>query len=74
MAMLVLTRKVGDKIAIGQQAEILITIMGIRGGRVLLGIDAQPSVTVRRVIPQSAAVSQENWSPREQKHVMEVAQ
>jgi len=42
--MLVLTRKLREEIAIGQHAEILITIVGIRGGRVQLGIDAEPAV------------------------------
>jgi len=74
IAMLVLARKVGEKIAIGPQAEILITIVGIRGGRIQLGIDAEPSVPVQRGISQSVAVSQENRSPREQKRVMELAQ
>ena len=74
MAMLVLARKVGEKIAIGPQAEILITIVGIRGGRIQLGIDAEPSVPVQRGISQSVAVSLENRSPRGQKHVMELAQ
>ena len=42
--MLVLTRKSGEKIAIGQHAEISITIVVIRGGRVQLGMDAEPAV------------------------------
>lgn len=72
--MLVLTRKVREQIAIGQQAEILITIVGIRGGRIQLGIAAEPSIPVQRVISQSVTVAQENRSPMEQKHVMELAQ
>lgn len=72
--MLVLTRKIGEKIAIGPQAEILITIVGIRGGRIQLGIDAEPSIPVQRGISQAVAGSQENRSFREQKHVMELAQ
>lgn len=71
--MLVLTRRVGEKIAIGQRAEILITIVGIRGGRIQLRIDADQSIPVRRLNSQSVTESHENRSPKEQKHVMEFA-
>jgi carbon storage regulator CsrA len=63
--MLVLTRKVGEKIEIGLQRKILITIVGIRGGRIQLGIDADPSIPVQRVISESAAVFQQIRSPKE---------
>lgn len=71
--MLVLTRKVGERIAIGQQAEILITVVGIRGGRVQLGIDADLEVPVQRVVSTPAAEFPVNRSPREMQHVLEFA-
>jgi carbon storage regulator CsrA len=63
--MLVLTRKVGEKIAIGQQREILITIVGISGSRIRVGIEADASITVRRVTSELATVQQEQRLPRE---------
>lgn len=71
--MLVLTRKLGEKIAIGQHGEILITIVGIRGGRVQLGIDAEPTIPVQRVISKSAAELGAGRSPGERQHVVELA-
>lgn len=71
--MLVLTRKLGEKIAIGQHAEVLITIVGIRGGRVQLGIDAEPAIPVQRVISKSAAELVVGRSPGERQHVVELA-
>ena len=44
--MLVLTRKLKEKIAIGNDVEI--TVLAIEGGRVRLGIDAPGAVNVVR--------------------------
>jgi len=44
--MLILTRKLGDNIRIGD--KIRITILEIKGGQVKLGIDAPPQVSVHR--------------------------
>lgn len=44
--MLVLSRKAGEVIVIGD--DIRITIVKIRGGRVRLGVDAPRDVQVRR--------------------------
>ena len=43
--MLVLTRKVDEKIVIG---DIVVTVIEIRGDRVRLGIDAPRSVNIMR--------------------------
>ena len=43
--MLVLTRKVGEKIIIG---DIVVTVTEIRGDRVRLGIDAPRSINIAR--------------------------
>lgn len=44
--MLVLTRKLNERICIGD--DVRITVVGIRGNHVRLGIEAPPSVTVLR--------------------------
>lgn len=44
--MLILTRKLGENIRIGD--KIRIVILDIKGGQVKLGIDAPPSVSVHR--------------------------
>lgn len=44
--MLILTRKLGESITIGD--EIKISILGVRGRQVRMGIDAPPDVVVHR--------------------------
>lgn len=44
--MLVLTRKVGQKILIGDNVEV--TILGISGGQIKVGVSAPKSVDVDR--------------------------
>ncbi|MBM3316956.1 MAG: carbon storage regulator CsrA [Candidatus Eisenbacteria bacterium] len=44
--MLILTRKLGENIRIGD--KIKVTILDIKGGQVKLGIDAPPEVAVHR--------------------------
>lgn len=44
--MLALTRKIGSKIIIGD--DISITVLGVSGNQVRLGVDAPKSVTVHR--------------------------
>ena len=44
--MLILTRKPGDSIYIGQ--DIKVRVLGVHGTQVRLGVDAPPSVTVDR--------------------------
>jgi carbon storage regulator len=43
---LVLTRKVGDRIVIGD--EIIVTVVAVQGNKVRVGIDAPQSITVDR--------------------------
>ena len=44
--MLILTRKLGENIRIGD--KIKITILDVKGGQVKLGIDAPPHIAVHR--------------------------
>ena len=47
--MLVLTRKVGEKIAIGREQEIVVTVVALGEGRVRLSVEAEASIPVHRV-------------------------
>ena len=44
--MLILTRKVGESIAIGD--DVTITVVSTKGGQVRIGIDAPKTVAIRR--------------------------
>jgi carbon storage regulator len=44
--MLVLTRKIGEQIHIGE--GVVVTLLAVRRGQVRLGITAPPSVAIRR--------------------------
>lgn len=44
--MLILTRRVGETLMIGDTVEV--TVMGVQGAQVRLGIKAPPDVTVHR--------------------------
>src|SRR5512136_957054 len=44
--MLILTRKFGENIRIGDKIKII--ILDVKGGQVKLGIDAPPNITVHR--------------------------
>jgi carbon storage regulator len=44
--MLVLSRKVGEKILIGD--NITVTVLEVRGDRIRLGLDAPPEVPIHR--------------------------
>lgn len=57
--MLVLTRKLGEKLLIGE--DIVITVLDARGDSVRLGIDAPRGVTIQR-IEVVEAVTQANIS------------
>lgn len=44
--MLILTRRLGEEIIIGD--DITITILGVQGGQARLGINAPPNISVHR--------------------------
>lgn len=46
--MLILTRKPGENILIGENMEICITIVGVKGAQVRIGIEAPKHIPVHR--------------------------
>jgi len=46
--MLVLTRKVGESLVIGEDAEIKVTLLGTQGSQARLGIKAPKDISVHR--------------------------
>lgn len=48
MGMLILTRRVQETIKIGEDAEIEITVLGIKGNQVRIGVNAPKDVPVHR--------------------------
>lgn len=46
--MLILTRRIGEIVKIGNPAEIDVTVLGIKGSQVRLGINAPKDISVHR--------------------------
>ena len=53
--MLILTRRVGEAMKLGE--EISVTVLGVRGNQVRIGIDAPKSVAIQREEIYSTAVT-----------------
>ena len=53
--MLILTRRVGEAMKLGE--EIAVTVLGVRGNQVRIGIDAPKSVTTQREEIYNTAVT-----------------
>ena len=53
--MLILTRRVGEALKLGE--DITVTVLGVRGNQVRIGIDAPKSVAIQREEIYSAAVT-----------------
>ena len=51
--MLILTRRVGEAMKLGE--DITVTVLGVRGNQVRIGIDAPKSVAIQREEIYSAA-------------------
>ncbi len=46
--MLILTRRIGESLSIGDDAQITATILGVKGNQIRIGIKAPKSVPVHR--------------------------
>lgn len=46
--MLILTRRVGETVTIGPNSEIAVTILGVKGNQVRVGVQAPKEVAVHR--------------------------
>ena len=44
--MLILTRRVGEKLVIGE--KVTVTVLGVKGNQIRIGIEAPPDVQVHR--------------------------
>ena len=63
--MLVLTRRIGEKLIIGD--NVTVTMLGVKGRQVRIGIDAPRDVTVhreeiyQRVLKEQKSLKRNNW-------------
>ena len=71
--MLVLTRKVGERIAIGENQEVVVTVVAIHGGRVRLGFEADASIPIHRIEPDKLIPTELGHQIRETHHVVGLA-
>ena len=46
--MLILTRRIGETLMIGENAEITVTVLGVKGNQVRLGVVADKDIPVHR--------------------------
>jgi carbon storage regulator len=63
--MLVLSRKIGEKILVGENIEVV--VVDVRGDKVRLGIQAPKDIPVHReeITPETDLASPENLSPKD---------
>ena len=71
--MLVPTRKVGQRIAIGENQEVVVTVVALGGGCVRLGFEAEASISVHRIEPDKVNPTELGYQNREAHHVVGLA-
>lgn len=65
--MLILTRRAGETLVIGKAGDITVTVLGVKGNQVRIGINAPKSVAVHREeIFERLQREQENGEDRPQ--------
>ena len=63
--MLILTRRIGEKLVIGDNVKV--TVLGVKGHQVRIGIDAPRDVTVnreeiyQRILEEKKALNGDKW-------------
>lgn len=46
--MLILTRRVGETLVVGDNADVTVTVLGVKGNQVRIGVNAPKEVAVHR--------------------------
>lgn len=46
--MLILTRRIGEVLVVGEDGDVKVTVLGVKGNQVRLGIEADKNIPVHR--------------------------